>query len=187
MPPGFYADVAAIVTANGGRMVLDTSGDALRAGLAAGGIDLVKPSRGELETLIGARLPTRAAVIEAAKALVATGQARLVAVTLGHEGAILARAEGVIDCPAVPIEARSTVGAGDSFLAAMVFALCIGESDVAAFHLGVAAGTAAVLRPGTDLARPADIVRLLKHIPAGSHYFGRNLNFRVPWGNFPDS
>ena len=73
----------------------------------------------------------------------------------------------MIDCPAVPIEARSTVGAGDSFLAAMVFALCIGQSDADAFHLGVAAGTAAVLRPGTDLARPADIVHLLKQIPAG--------------------
>ena len=164
VPPEFYADVARIIAAKGARMVLDTSGDALRSGLIAGGIDLVKPSRGELESLMGTSLPTRAAVIEAAMALVEARQARLVAVTLGHEGAILARPGGVIDCLAIPVEARSTVGAGDSFLAAMVYALCSGQSDHAAFHLGVAAGTAAVLNPGTDLARPADIARLLKKI-----------------------
>jgi 6-phosphofructokinase 2 len=44
----------------------------------------------------------------------------------------------------------------------MVFALCTGQSDDAAFRMGLAAGTAAVLHPGTDLARPADITRLLK-------------------------
>ena len=166
VPATFYADVARIVAARGTCLVLDTSGEALRQGLQAGGIDLVKPSRSELETLTGSRLPTRAAVIDAAMAIVAARQARLVAVTLGHEGAILARAEGVIDCPAVPVEARSTVGAGDSFLAAMVYALCAGQGDVAAFHMGVAAGTAAVLHPGTDLAHPADIARLLPAVIA---------------------
>lgn len=164
VPAEFYADVAQIVAAKGARMVLDTSGEALRAGLIAGGIDLVKPSRGELEMLMGTRLPTREAVIDAAMAIVEAHQARLVAVTLGHEGAILARAGGVINCPAIPVEARSTVGAGDSFLAAMVYALCSGQSDIAAFHLGVAAGTAAVLKPGTDLARSAEIARLLQQI-----------------------
>jgi 6-phosphofructokinase 2 len=88
----------------------------------------------------------------------------MVAVTLGHEGAILVRREGVIDCPALEVEAKSTVGAGDSFLAAMVFALCNGESEEAAFRFGMAAGTAAVLHPGTDLARPADIARLLPQL-----------------------
>lgn len=164
VPAGYYADVARIVAAKGARMVLDTSGEALRAGLAAGGIELVKPSRGELESLMGHPLPTRAALIDAAMALVEARQTRLVAVTMGHEGAILAHAGGVIDCPAIPVEARSAVGAGDSFVAAMVFGLCSGQSDVAAFHLGVAAGTAAVLHPGTDLARPADIDRLLQEI-----------------------
>jgi hypothetical protein len=142
-------------------------GPALRAALAGGGIELVKPSQGELEALLGTKLPTRRAVIEAAMGIVTAGQARLVAVTMGHQGAILARAEGVTDCPAIQVEARSTVGAGDSFVAAMVFALCRGQSAVEAFHLGVAAGTAAVLHPGTGLAQADDIARLVLEIEAG--------------------
>jgi 6-phosphofructokinase 2 len=164
VPKDFYAEAARVMASRGVRVVLDTSGEALRAGLAGGGITLVKPSRGELEALAGTSLPTRAAVTEAAMAIVEARQAQMVAVTLGHEGAILARHGGVIDYPAIPVEAKSTVGAGDSFLAAMVFALCAGQSDDAAFRMGLAAGTAAVLHPGTDLARPADILRLVKEL-----------------------
>jgi 6-phosphofructokinase 2 len=166
-PPAFYAELARALAPQGARLVLDTSGEALRAALAGGGIELVKPSQGELEALVGTKLPTRRAVIEAAMGIVTAGQARLVAVTMGHQGAILARAEGVTDCPAIQVEARSTVGAGDSFVAAMVFALCRGQSAVEAFHLGVAAGTAAVLHPGTGLAQADDIARLVLEIEAG--------------------
>ncbi len=164
-PADFYAQAARIMAARGIAMVLDTSGEALRCGLAGGGIDLVKPSRGELAALVGQPLPTRAALTDAAMALVDAGQARLVAVTLGHEGAILARAQGVTDCPGIAVATNSTVGAGDSFVAAMVHGLCSGLDDIAAFHRGVAAGTAAVLHPGTDLAHPADIARLLTALP----------------------
>ncbi|WP_353229851.1 1-phosphofructokinase family hexose kinase [Novosphingobium sp.] len=164
VPDDFYAQVVRTIGARGVRVVLDTSGAALRAGLAGGGVDLVKPSRGELEALVGTTLPTRAGVADAAMAIVEAGQARLVAVTLGHEGALLARREGVIDVPALAVEAKSTVGAGDSFVAGMVYGLCTGQDDAASFRLGVAAGTAAVLHPGTDLARPADIARLLAQI-----------------------
>ena len=56
--------------------------------------------------------------------------------------------------------ARSTTGAGDSFLAAMVFALADGRALDDAFRFGVAAGSAAVLTPGTELCDPADVARL---------------------------
>lgn len=165
LPPGvpddFYAQVAQLMAARGVRMVLDSSGAALREGLAGGGIDLAKPSRGELEALAGRPLPTVEAVAEAALALVEAGQARVVATTLGHEGAVLAHAGGTLYAPALPIVAASTVGAGDSFVAGMTYALLDGASDEAAFRHGVAAGSAAVLHPGTDLARAQDIARLL--------------------------
>ncbi|MFK9236759.1 PfkB family carbohydrate kinase, partial [Escherichia coli] len=83
--------------------MLDTSGEALRQGLASGTVTLVKPSRGELEALVGQRLSTRAEVIAAARDLVARRQAKMVAVTLGHEGAVLAHRGGVVDCPALPV------------------------------------------------------------------------------------
>lgn len=164
VPDDFYAQVARIMQLRGVPMVLDTSGEALRASVSHGGIDVIKPSWSELETLAGTALPSRADVARAAMEIVTAGKARLVAVTLGDQGALLARAAGVFDCLALQVVARSTVGAGDSFLAAMVFGLTMGRSDDDAFRLGLAAGTAAVLNPGTDLAHPADIARLYRDL-----------------------
>jgi len=170
LPPGvpedFYAEITRLMVARGIRIVLDSSGEALRLGLEGGGIHLVKPSKGELEHLVGTPLETVDAVAAAAKSIVEAGQARLVAVTMGHEGAVLAHAGGTIFLPAPPIEAQSAVGAGDSFLAGMVYALATGKTEAEALRYGVASGSAAVLHAGTGLAHPGDIQRLLPLIGA---------------------
>jgi len=165
LPPGapddFYARLTAAVAGNGTKVVLDSSGNGLKAGLAAGGVHLVKPSCGELRTLVGRDLEDDASIARAAMEIVSSGQAEMVAVTIGHLGALLARTDGVVRLPALTVEAKSAVGAGDSFLAAMVFGLLRGEDPVEALRLGIAAGAAAVLNPGTNLAHPEDIRRLL--------------------------
>jgi 6-phosphofructokinase 2 len=171
LPPGvphdFYARIARVLRARGIAFVLDTSGEALAATLAEGGVHLVKPSLGELRQLAGHPLATREEIAAAAMDLVKAGRAQLVAVTMGHEGALLARAEGTLFLPAVPIEARSAVGAGDSFLATMLHALASGMPADEAFRRGMAGGAASVLNPGTGLARPEDIERLLRLVPGG--------------------
>jgi len=164
IPDDFYARVAAGAAARGIKVVLDSSGAGLRHGLASGHIHLFKPSLGELRQLTGLALENDAAIADAAQGLVTTGQTKLVAVTMGHEGALLASREGTVRLPALPIEAVSTVGAGDCFVAGMVFALASGRSPGEAFRFGIAAGSAAVLTPGTDLAHPADIERLLPQV-----------------------
>jgi 6-phosphofructokinase 2 len=60
--------------------------------------------------------------------------------------------------------AVSTVGAGDSFLGAMVWSLGVGHAVEEAFRYGVAAGTAAVLTPGTQLCPREDVDRLLGEV-----------------------
>lgn len=170
LPPGvpedFYARLSRLIVPRGIKLVLDSSGAALREGLAGGGVFLVKPSQGELQQLVGRELTDRHAIAEAAADIVAKGQAEHVAVTMGHDGAVLATREGTLFLPALKIEAKSAVGAGDSFVAGMVHALSSGRTAVEAFRYGMAAGSAAVLRPGTDLARPDDIDRLHALIPA---------------------
>lgn len=170
LPPGapedFYARVAARLRPRGVRVVLDSSGTSLREGLAGGGIHLAKPSVGELRQLVGSDLPDVAAVCEAAAQIVRDGKVEILAVTMGHDGAVLAHSGGTIHLPAVAIEARSTVGAGDSFVAGMVYGLSDGQSPEDAFRLGMAAGTAAVLHPGTDLARVNDIEAMLARLKA---------------------
>jgi 6-phosphofructokinase 2 len=164
LPPGvpddFYAQLGKRVSARGALFVLDTSGPALRAALEAGGIFLVKPSRGEFEAFAGRKLSNDELAKEA-ETLVASGAAQNVAITLGREGAILASGEGTQVVPAIPVEACSAVGAGDSFLAGMVHGFSLGRSAEEAFRVGVAAGAAAVLSCGSELAKPEDLKRLV--------------------------
>ncbi|MDE8654414.1 1-phosphofructokinase family hexose kinase [Novosphingobium album (ex Liu et al. 2023)] len=169
LPPGvpidFYARAGHLMKERGIELVVDSSGEALAAAIDAGGLLLVKPSQGELQQLVGYDLDTADAVAAAAMEIIASGKARLVAVTMGHEGAVLARKEGTIYLPALEIEAASAVGAGDSFVAGMVHALMCGKDEVEAFRFGMAAGSAAVLNAGTGLAHPADIKRMFAMIP----------------------
>ena len=62
-------------------------------------------------------------------------------------------------------EPVSTVGAGDSFLAGMTCGLAQGRTPAEAFRMAVAAGAAATLSAGTDLAYAADLERLLPEVP----------------------
>lgn len=168
LPPGvpedFYARAGAILRGRGIAVVVDTSGLALAQTLVAGGVHLVKPSAGELRQLTGLELASPEDIAQAALGLVREGRAEIVAVTLGHGGAILAQASGTQFLPALDIEAKSAVGAGDSFLATMLFALASGEPAEEAFRWGMAGGAASVLNPGTGLAHPDDIARLLTQI-----------------------
>jgi 6-phosphofructokinase 2 len=156
----FYARMVEIARARGARVVLDTSGEALRVAVDAGGLTLAKPSFGEFRALVGSDFAAPADLEREAMALVESGKIEILAVTLGHEGALLATREGPMRLPALPVEARSAVGAGDSFVAAMTLALAQGRTAREAFIRGVAAGTAAVLTAGTELCRRADVDRL---------------------------
>ncbi|MPS69901.1 MAG: 1-phosphofructokinase family hexose kinase [Novosphingobium sp.] len=168
LPPGvpedFYARATRLLRPRGIEVVLDTSGAALVAGIDAGGLLLVKPSQSELQHYAGRTLDSVGAIGAAAMEIVEAEKARFVTVTMGHEGAVLARAEGPLFLPALKVNAASAVGAGDSFVAAMVHALCRGDGELEAFRRGMAGGSAAVLRAGTDLARAEDIDRLLERV-----------------------
>lgn len=165
VPADFYARVAEAVRAKGVRLVLDTSGEALRAALAAG-VHLVKPSRGELERLLGRPLREPGALEDAARGLVADGAAEIVTVSLGADGALLATRDECVRLRSPPVEPQSAVGAGDSFVAGMTLGLAEGRPPREAFALAVATGTAAVLTMGTELCRRADVMRLHEQIRA---------------------
>lgn len=164
VPTDVYARAARTAREKGQRFVLDTSGEALREALAEKP-DLIKPSLGEFEALVGRKLPDRAAQEAAALALVREGKAGMVALTLGRDGAILATAERAVFLPALEVEVRGAVGAGDSFTAAMVMALARGRPPEEAFAWGVAAGAAAVSSPGTAHPERAAVEALFHRLP----------------------
>lgn len=164
VPADFYGRVADIAKARGAKFVLDTSGDALAAALDHGGIHLVKPSLGEFEALVGRSLSEEPDQDAEALRFARSGKVDMIAVTLGRDGAFLATAERVSRLKAPEVEAKSAVGAGDSFVAAMTLALAEGHPPEVAFRRGVAAGTAAVLRRGTALCLKEDVDRLMAQI-----------------------
>jgi 6-phosphofructokinase 2 len=163
VPPAFLRRVGATARQIGARLVVDTSGDALRAAVSERPF-LVKPNLGELRALTGIALDDEAARLAAARKLVADGGAEMVALTLGEEGALLVSKDLALRAKAPPVEVASTVGAGDSFLGALVWGLASDEAPERAFARAVAAGSAALLAPGTGLCRPGDVERLLPQV-----------------------
>ncbi|MFZ5488151.1 MAG: 1-phosphofructokinase family hexose kinase [Pseudomonadota bacterium] len=160
MPEDFYAQAARIAQRKGARFALDSSGPALAAALQAG-VALVKPSLRELRELTGQALPDAPAWQAAAQALVRSGQAELVALSLGAQGGLIASRDGVWQAPALQVPtATGTTGAGDCFLAAILWALEQGAAPPEALRWGMAAGAATLLAPGTALAQVADVQRL---------------------------
>jgi len=170
VPGDFYAQVAGVAARKGMRFVLDTSGEALRQA-AGSGIYLIKPSLGELEDLVGRKLPAPQDQDAAVRDLIASGAAEVIALTLGRDGALLATHDTLLRIEGVKVTPKSAVGAGDSFLGAMTLGLAQGRSVEEAFTLGMAAGTAAVLTAGTELCRRADVERLYQEI-SGQHPHG---------------
>jgi 6-phosphofructokinase 2 len=167
LPPGvpndFYARVAGIARKKNARFILDTSGEALR--LAANeGVYLLKPNQQELSKLVGSELIRTEGVEGAARHIIHQGCCEVVVVSLGPEGAMLVSENEVVRVPAPHVPKRSTVGAGDSMVAGMVWKLAQEKRLAEVVHFGVACGTAAIMNEGTELCHPVDVERLFSQL-----------------------
>ena len=162
-PPDFYADIARQAKAHGRKLILDTSGVPLKAALAAG-VSLVKPNLRELSELSGSALENEADMLSAARAVIAAGGSEIVALSLAENGARLITRDAAWSALAPAITPVSTVGAGDSFVGALVHALATGAALPEALRQAVAAGTAALLSHGTELCTAENVGRLLPQV-----------------------
>jgi 6-phosphofructokinase 2 len=168
LPPGvpadFYGRVAHLARRKDIRFALDTSGPALEAALRQG-VDLLKTSLREFQAIAGSKATDRGALAQEASSLAGSGAAAMIALTLGDQGAILATATDRWVLPAMPVRALGSVGAGDSFLAALVLGLARGQPPSEALRLAVAAGAAAVLCRGTARVQRQQVEALLADVP----------------------
>ena len=163
VPDNFYARLAALAKQNGVRVVLDTSGPALAEALKVG-VYLFKPSLRELRDLTGQDLPDQDAQVAAAQQLIQSGQAEIVAVSLGADGALVVSANEHWQAHSIKVDVQTTIGAGDSFVAGMVWSLRRGDTLLKALQYGMASGAAALLRSGTSLSQAADVHMLLPEV-----------------------
>lgn len=138
-PPDYYARVGQRAHQAGLRFALDTSGQALAAGLDAAP-EVVKPNVSELSEVTGTRITTLGQAITCARELRARG-ADSVVVSLGPDGAALVTGDGAWHASAQAPVIRSTVGAGDALLAGF---LAAGGSGPPALREAVTWATAAI-------------------------------------------
>ncbi len=155
VPPELYADLIRRITARGGRAVVDSHDEALRLAIEAGPF-LIKPNRYELETLLGRRLKDTKTVAAEARTLQRSG-VNHVCVSLGEDGALLTGPDNSYYAPAPKVDVRSSVGAGDSMVGALVAAFSRDIAPPEALRLGVACATGTVTRPGTELFSADDV------------------------------
>lgn len=126
--PQQFADWLARLSQKGVKVVLDSSNAAFTAGLQAKPW-LVKPNHRELEAWVGRSLPTLADIIAAAKQLKAQGIANVI-ISIGAKGSIWLSDNAVIQAQPPKCEnVVSTVGAGDSMVAGLIYGLSKGLSQ----------------------------------------------------------
>ncbi|MET0944280.1 MAG: 1-phosphofructokinase family hexose kinase [Flavobacterium sp.] len=157
----FYQKVAKIAKASNSKLIVDTSGEALKKVLETGAY-LIKPNVGELAKLIGVERLEMEEVNEAAKRIIAKGGAEIVVVSLGPQGAVLVTKDEYEYVPAPNVAKKSTVGAGDSMVGGMVWALSQNKSLKEVIRWGVACGSAATMNEGTQLFKFEDANRLFE-------------------------
>ncbi|MEZ6097708.1 MAG: 1-phosphofructokinase family hexose kinase [Pirellulaceae bacterium] len=166
LPPdvdeNLYAQIAKAMPASC-RVILDTSGWPLRLGLQSP-LFLIKPNMHELEQLAGRTIADDPQIRGVARSLIEEGKVQVVVTSLGSGGAVLTTADEHQQIRSPTVKIRSKVGAGDSMVAGIVFALSKGKPLVESVRYGVAAGAAAVMTEGTELCRRTDTERLYREM-----------------------
>ncbi|UEG52683.1 1-phosphofructokinase family hexose kinase [Mucilaginibacter daejeonensis] len=167
MPPGasddFIAKLARVCKEDDIKLIVDTSGEAL-ANAVNEGIYLLKPNQKELSKLTGIEVKDKQSVEAAAQQIIDKGKCQVVVVSLGPDGAYVASRGYSEHIPAPDVEKRSTVGAGDSMVAGMVYALDKGWELKDVVRMGIACGSAATMNAGPELFRKADAESLFEKL-----------------------
>lgn len=153
------------------KTILDADGELLRHGIEAGPY-LIKPNIHELETLFNQKITSIDEILELSKLFFEKG-IQIVVVSLGEAGALFVKKDISIRAKGIEVQVESTVGAGDSMVAALAFALERGFDLESAVKLSVACGTASVMTAGTQAADLDQVMNLERKVEI--EYITNNL------------
>ena len=160
LPPGvqtdFYAEVSKRAKKNNIKFIVDTSGEALSAVLEEGAF-LIKPNFKELQALTGKQVKNEAEEREVLLEVLQKHKVEVIVASLGAKGAFLATGGKVQHFAAPRVANISSIGAGDSMVAGIVYNLARGETLEKAVLLGLACGSATIKSPGTELLLKEDV------------------------------
>ena len=131
------------------KKIIDTESQRLMFAISSG-VYMVKPNLKELEHIVSKSLNSYDEMIKSCSVLLDKG-AENVLLSLGSDGAILTDGSNSYFCKSEAVAVNSTVGAGDSMVAATCSALEDGCDEHEILLRAVSAGTAAVTTSGTNL------------------------------------
>ncbi|MFL0266520.1 1-phosphofructokinase [Candidatus Clostridium radicumherbarum] len=162
IPIDIYGKLIKLAKKKGAVTVLDADGELLKHGLKEKP-DLIKPNIHELQKLMDFQKEDEETVINAAKQLIETG-VKKVLVSLGEKGAIYVTKAGINSCEGLKVNVKSTVGAGDSMVAALVYSLINSLSDEETLAFANACGAASVETEGTEACSLEEVNKLVQKV-----------------------
>jgi 1-phosphofructokinase len=143
----FYAKICEIC---GGRIFLDTEGEALRLALRASPFAL-KPNLFELESTFDVKLKTPREISDFCRNIIEKFGVKIICVSMGAEGAVLVTPQNAFYCPALKLPAKGVAGAGDAMVAGLVHAVIQNLPEEEFLSAAMAAAAASVVLEGTQM------------------------------------
>ena len=157
-PEGTYRDL--MTALEGKKCILDTEGKELELAAKGSHPFLIKPNLREMEATLGIELRTMRAIRDAALLFIKLGVQHSVV----SMGAMYITADKTLFAPALRVETKSTVGAGDAMIGGMLLGYEIEKDMARAFRYGIAAGAASVMTEGTQPILRSDFENLLEQV-----------------------
>lgn len=160
IPKDIYGMLIKIAKEKGAITILDAEGALLEEGIAQKP-NVIKPNIHELEKLMGERYKSEYEVIKAGRILVKQGIEKVL-ISLGDKGALLVTKDAVYSCKGLKVPVKSTVGAGDSMVAALVYSILKGLDQGDTLKFANACGAASVSIEGTEACTLEQVNPLLE-------------------------
>ncbi len=169
VPDDFFGQIARIAHQMGSKMILDTSGMALKKCLEEG-VYLTKPNLNELAQLAGKDQLSPIDQENLAQKTVRSGQCEIMVVSLGPRGAMLVTKDRIEYFVPPTVKTKSKIGAGDSMVAGMVCKLAENWPIKEVVRFGIATGAAATMTAGSELCRKEDAEQLYHWLIRDVHH-----------------
>lgn len=159
---GIYRDLI-LTMRDRTKTVLDADGELLLEGIKAGPY-MMKPNLQELETAFDVKLNTDEDIISFCKKLIKEYDIKIIIVSMGGEGSLLITDKNVFKAQPIFVTVKSTVGAGDSMIAGMLYGIQNNLILNEAFAYATACGTLAVTKEGTQTFSIDEVKEMIKKV-----------------------
>jgi len=158
IPDDIYGELTIRAKKRDAKVIVDAEGNYLKFAISAKP-DMIKPNEKEFAELFGIENPTREDLITEAKKLIELG-IKKVLISRGENGSMLITESGIYESKGLEVEMKSTVGAGDAMVAALVYSELNAHDDRKTLIFAESAGIAAVMREGSEPCTMKDVLQV---------------------------